>query len=127
MRSVLERARSRRGGGRIGLIITLIIVAAIVYALTKYVPVRIQRAEFLDYIEEKARAMVALQGTEEQLVDDILEYAKREGIPLQEEAVTIDRSESRVVVKVHYVVVQTLIGGKEWRHDIQLEKEIPRV
>jgi hypothetical protein len=127
MRSLLARARSGRGGGRIGLILTLIVLAAIVYALVKYVPVRIQRAEFIDYIEEKTRTMIALQGTEEQLMEDILTYAKREQIPVGEDGVHIDVGEKGITVKAHYVIVQELIGGKEWRHVIEIDKEIPRI
>jgi hypothetical protein len=93
----------------------------------KYIPVKIQRAEFVDFCEEKARNMIALQGTEEQLQLDILDYAKKNDIPLTEERLTIVSGEKVVRIRAHYVIVQPLVGGKEWKHDIDIDKEVPRI
>jgi hypothetical protein len=127
MRPAIARARTERGSGRIGVILSLIVVAAIGYALMKYIPVRVQRAEFVDFCEEKTRNMIALQGTEEQLQIDILDYAKKNDIPLTEDTLVIDQGEKVVRIRAHYVIVQPLIGGKEWKHFIDIDKEVPRI
>lgn len=119
--------RGQAGEGRIGLIIGLLVVAGAIYFLKLAVPPRIQKAEFADFIEQKTRTFVVNQITIEQLTTSILDEAKRLEIPISEESLTIDDTESRVRVRAKYTITQDIIGGKTWVQVHEIEKEVPRL
>jgi hypothetical protein len=119
--------RGQHGDGKIGAIIGLLVLIAIGYTIAKWLPVRTQKAEFGDYIERTARRMIVMEISEDQMTQDILGYAKKEGIPLTEEGLSVDNREREVVIKAHYTLDIKLIGGKHWLEVCDVQREIPKV
>lgn len=119
--------RGQAGEGRIGLIIALLVVAAVIYLLMLMIPPRITNAEMEGFVEQQTRQYVVNQISLDQLEKNILAEAARLEIPLQEEAININDSPGAVRVSFKYSIVNTLIGGKEWAQEFDVNEEVPRL
>src|ERR1700733_4476049 len=86
-----ERKIEERGGSKLNLIITLLVLGAMVFSAIKVVPVYFANYQFQDAIESESR--FALTGYPKKTVDDIREDIWRKaqdlGIPAQKDAIQI--------------------------------------
>jgi hypothetical protein len=119
--------RNQAGEGKAALIVGILVVVAAGYFVKLTLPPRIDKAELKEYVEERTRAYVTMQINMDQLVSSIQTEAQKMGLPVTEESIEILDSETRVVVKIKYDLVQRLIGGKEWVQHYDIESEVPRV
>jgi hypothetical protein len=97
-----NRGRSNeRGEGRVGLMITLIIVAVAIFLGVKIIPVRIAAYEFRDVLREEAR-YGAVRSTDAEVVKRILNKAAELEIPLEKKNLKVSRTQSKMIVSATY-------------------------
>ncbi|MDX1500971.1 MAG: hypothetical protein R3325_01320 [Thermoanaerobaculia bacterium] len=94
--------RQARGNSRFGCILWLI--AALIFGMIvwKAVPVRIQAAEFADYLEDQAR--FAARSTPEELRNRIMGRAEELRIPLDPKNLTVRKNAGRVWIECRYTI-----------------------
>lgn len=92
---------SERGEGRIGLLISLIVVAVAIFLGAKIIPVRITAYEFRDVLREEAR-YGAVRLTDEAVSKRILDKASELEIPLLKKNLSVHRTPSQMVISATY-------------------------
>lgn len=95
-----------RGGSRLSLILTLIIVVALGFTAVKIVPVYVEAYQFQDSIEAESR--FALTGYPKKSVDDIRDDVYKKavdlGIPAKREDIVVNVSNGSVEIGTDYSV-----------------------
>jgi hypothetical protein len=107
-----------RGGSKLSLIVTLIIVAALGFTAVKIVPVYVEAYQFQDSIEAESR--FALTGypkkSVEDIRDDIYKKAQDLGIPAKREDIRVNVTNGSVEIGTDYSV---LIDLKVYQYTLQ--------
>lgn len=93
--------RGQRGEGRVGLIVAIAIIAAAVFAASKYLPVRIAAYEFRDYVEQECRNG-AWRKNEDEVRQRILEKASDMELPVEKKQLEVKKTRSEMIVRVQY-------------------------
>lgn len=96
----LERT-SEKGEGRIGMMITLIVVAVVIFLGVKVIPVRVAAYEFRDVLREEAR-YGAVRNSDAIVKKRILEKAAELEIPLDQKNLKVSRTPSSMVISATY-------------------------
>ncbi len=92
---------NQRGEGRIGLFITLAIIAIIIFLAIQYVPAKINAYEFADFLEKECRFAASRQN-DKTIENRILEKAEDMGLPLKRKNLTVRRSKSEITIHAKY-------------------------
>ena len=92
---------NEKGEGRIGLMITLIIVAVAIFLGVKVIPVRIAAYEFRDVMREEAR-YGAVRNNDATVTKRILEKAAELEIPLKKQDLRVSRTPGQMVISATY-------------------------
>ncbi len=107
-----------RGGSKLSLIVTLVIVAALGFTAVKIIPVYVEAYQFQDSIEAESR--FALTGYPKKSVDDIRDdiYKKAMdlGIPAKREDIRVSVSNGSVEIGTDYSV---LIDLKVYQYTLE--------
>jgi hypothetical protein len=101
---IMSRNRDRaseRGEGRVGLLITLIVVAVVIFLGAKFIPVRVRAYEFRDHLREEAR-YGAVRDNNEMVAKRIMEKASELEIPLKRQNLQVKRTASQMVITASY-------------------------
>lgn len=98
----MARNRSRLGQGKIGCVLWLLALVAVVGIAAKLIPVRIRTAELYDFMEEQA--MFAGRRGPEEIKKSILERAKELDLPLDKKNIDIKRTGGRIRMRATYTV-----------------------
>ena len=97
---------SERGGSKLNLILTLLVLGMMVFAGVKVVPVYFANYQFQDAIESESR--FALTGypkkTTEDVRDDVFKKAQELGIPANRDAVRVALGNGTVDIGLDYSV-----------------------
>ena len=95
-----------RGGSKMNLIITLLILGSMIFAAAKVVPVYFANYQFQDAIESESR--FALTGYPKKSIDDIRDdvwqKAQELSIPVQKDDIRIDVENTSVSISLDYSV-----------------------
>jgi len=101
-----ERKIEERGGSKLNLIITLLVLGAMVFTAVKIVPVYFANYQFQDSIESESR--FALTGypkkTADDVRNDIFNKAKELGIPAQKDSIQVAMDNGSVAIGLDYSV-----------------------
>jgi type III secretion system FlhB-like substrate exporter len=93
---------SERGEGRIGLLISLVILGVGIFVGVKIIPVRIDAYEFGDFIEQECRyAAVRNQGGGD-VTKRILDKAVELDIPLKKKDLVVQRTANEMIITASY-------------------------
>ena len=107
-----------RGGSKLSLIVTLIIIAALGCTAVKIVPVYVEAYQFQDSIEAESR--FALTGYPKNSIDDIRDdiYKKAQdlGVPAKREDIRVNVTNGSVEIGTDYSV---LIDLKVYQYTLQ--------
>lgn len=114
-----------RGEGRIGMIIGFLVLLLIGHVLLKVVPVRIQRAEFRQHVEEQMLHVAVKKMTDDAFVEDLMKYASEHEIPLEENGIRFENTKEEVRVDIQYTVVLSMVWG-EWAQNMTIEEVLPK-
>src|SRR5579859_2467628 len=98
--------REERGGSRMNLILTLLIIGSMVFGAVKVVPVYFANYQFQDSIESESR--FALTGypkkNMDDIRDDVLQKAQELSIPVQKDEIQVNVTNGAVSIAVDYSV-----------------------
>jgi len=97
-RSVMNHRE--RGDGKVGLIIMVLLLAAVVFVLVKVVPARVNAYEFKDFMDTYARND-SWQRTPDQIKKDLLQKAVMLNLPITEKEITVDKPGA--TIRIHVV------------------------
>ena len=113
-----SKQNGERGGSKLSLILTLLIVAALGFTAVKIVPVYVEAYQFQDSIEAESR--FALTGYPKKSVDDIRDdiYKKAQDldIPAKREDIRVSVTNGSVEIGTDYSV---LIDLKLYQYTLQ--------
>jgi hypothetical protein len=90
-----------RGDGRVGLILTIIVVSASVFAAVKIIPAKMRAYEFGDYIREEAQK-AAWSKDEALLRKHILEKARSLELPVNDKNLKVEFAPGEIRVSADY-------------------------
>jgi hypothetical protein len=95
-----------RGGSKLNLIITLVVLGAMAFAAAKIVPVYFANYQFQDSIESESK--FALTGypkkNAEDVRNDVMNKAKELGIPADKDAIHVAMDNGSVAIGLDYTV-----------------------
>ena len=104
----MVRLSPRHGQGKLGCILWLLVLMAVVGIAAKLIPIKIKSAEFYDFIEEQA--MFAGRAGTETLKKRILDRAADLDIPLDKKNLSVDRRGGRIQIRATYTIPVELPG-----------------
>ncbi len=93
--------REQKGEGRIGLLISLVLLAVGIFVGVKIIPVRINAYEFGDFIEQECR-FAAVRNQDAEVSKRILDKAVQLEIPLKKKDLTVQRTGGEMIITASY-------------------------
>jgi hypothetical protein len=94
--------RDERGEGRVGLLISLVVLAIGIFLGVKIIPVRINAYEFGDFIQQECR-FAAVRNQDAEVAKRIFAKAAELEIPLKKKDLKIQRTGSEMIISASYV------------------------
>jgi hypothetical protein len=120
----MPRRTAQRGEGNLGCIFWLLALAIAVLISWKLIPVKVNSAEFADYMVEVAQFQSANKPPEE-LKKMLIFRAGELGIPLTKENVSVVRNGDRIRMSVDYTVPVDFPGYTyNWHFRHELDRPI---
>ena len=98
----MARLQYRHGQGKIGCILWLLVLAAVIGIAAKLIPIKIATAELSDFMEEQA--MFAGRKGPEELKNRILSRAAQLDIPLKKKNLEVKRLGGRIRMRATYTI-----------------------
>lgn len=95
--------RFERGDGKISLIVMLLLLAAIIFVLVKWIPPRINAYEFKDFVESYARTE-SWNRTPDQMRKDLVEKAMSLDLKVEPSDITIEKKGANIRITVAFDV-----------------------
>ncbi len=115
---VRSKQSGERGGSRLNLLITLVILGSMGYAGVKVIPIYVENYQFQDSIEAESR--FALTGYPKKGPDDvrsdIYKKAQELGLPVKSEDIRVTMNSGSVEIDVDYSITFDL-AVYQWTHD----------
>lgn len=115
---VRSEQSGERGGSRLNLLITLVILGSMGFAGVKVIPTYVENYQFQDSIEAESR--FALTGYPKKSPDDvradIYKKAKELDLPVKSENIRVSMTNGSVEIDVDYSVTFDL-SVYQWTHD----------
>ncbi len=93
--------RDQRGEGRIGLLVSLALLAVGIFVGVKIIPVRINAYEFGDFITEECR-FAAVRSQDAEVAKRILDKAVQLEIPLKKKDLKVQRTAGEMIITASY-------------------------
>jgi hypothetical protein len=97
----VANGRDEKGEGRVGLLISLVVLAIGVFLGVKIIPVRINAYEFGDFIQQECR-FAAVRTKDGEVADRILNKAAELEIPLKKKDLKVERTANEMVITASY-------------------------
>lgn len=123
----LARRAGETGSGRIGAIIALVVIVALIYFLVMYVPVRINNAQLEQEAKELSTSFaVGNIKTEDRLIEEIVDAAREIEIPVTAQNVEIQDGSKVVRARIRYKVPIAYVWGEKL-HEFDIDVEVPKL
>ncbi len=97
----MRKLNNQLGAGKFGLFIFTIIIILVIYALVKYLPVKLNSYELLDTMERLARNAAY---NEEMIKKELISKARELNIPLSESQIKVRTYSERCDIEVDYQI-----------------------
>jgi len=94
--------RDQKGEGRIGLLVSLVLLAVGVFVGVKIIPVRINAYEFGDFIEQECRYAAVRNQVVGDVTKRILDKAVELDIPLKKKDLVLQRTANEMIITASY-------------------------
>ena len=119
--------RGKRAFGSVGLLLTILVVGAMVFAGRQVVPFYYYYYEFLGQMEAQARN--AATNTDGQIRRYLVQRARELELPLgsPEDDIVITREGNKITIETHYTEVFYVDLGEGYSWDLWFFKFFPRV
>jgi len=98
--TMLDR-KAERGEGRIGFLISLVLLGLGIFIGVKIVPVRLNAYEFRDFIQEECR-FAATRNRDDEIYKRIFDKAKDLHLPLEKKNLHMERTAHEMVISAKY-------------------------
>jgi len=98
---MFDRRNRERGEGRIGFLISLIVLGVAIFLGAKIIPVRISAYEFKDTLREEAR-YAAVRNDDKKVADRIMQKAAELEIPLKRKNLKLKRTTGEMIITAKY-------------------------
>jgi hypothetical protein len=93
-----------RGGSKLGTLLTLLVLAAMVFAAIKMIPAYFANYQFQDSMETEARFAISNRKTEDDIREDIWKKMQELGIPGKRDDIKVISNEGAVQISLDYRV-----------------------
>jgi Domain of unknown function (DUF4845) len=107
--TVVPKFHSERGAGRVKAIIWTLILAGLVFACVRLIPVFVNQYEFQDGMQTIARFATVNRQNPEQIRDAVLNEAEKDSIPVSAEDIKVEAVRGNVRINVEYSVTVDLL------------------
>lgn len=101
--------RSSEGKGMVGCLIFIVLLAVAVYVAIQVGPVYYSNYAMESELKKEISRAGAHSLDDEQIVQDVMNIARRNDVPLQEENITVQHVAGQVGVEINYAVPVNLI------------------
>ena len=119
----MDRLHFRHGQGKLGCILWLLVLLAVVGVTAKLIPIKIRSAELYDFMEEQA--LFAGRTKPEEIKKRILRRAQELDLPLTKKNLSVERRAGRVRMRATYTVPVELPGYTfEWDFEHILDRPV---
>ena len=98
---MFDKRNRERGEGRIGFLISLIVLGVAIFLGAKIIPVRITAYEFKDTLREEAR-YAAVRNDDKTVADRIMQKAEELEIPLKRKNLKLKRTTGEITISAQY-------------------------
>jgi hypothetical protein len=106
--NVISAARPNRiperGGSKLNTILTLLILASLIFTGVKIVPAMFAKFQLQDAIETESRFAIVNHKGEEEIREDVWKKMQELGIPATKEAIRVTVQQRDVTISVDYTV-----------------------
>lgn len=111
----MHQRKHERGEGKLGCIFGLLLVAAAFYVAFKVIPVKVAAADMRQTVIDQARSAGHTDAA--RIRWNILAEARRLELPLQENALKVERSSQYIKIKAEYTTPIEFPGYTwNWKH-----------
>ncbi len=118
----MRMMRIPRGEGRVGCVLWLALLAAVVLVAWKAVPVKIQSAEFESFAEEQAKFAGAQ--TAEQITRRIIQRADDMDVPLDPKNLEVRKGRDRIRIHYSYTVpLEFPFYTYNWEFEVKIDRQ----
>lgn len=123
IRNFAKDRSSERGGGKLSLLFTLLILGGLVLAAVKIVPVYVNNYQLQDSMETEARFAVANRATPVQIRQDIWKKVVEIGVPAKQDNLKVMYGpDGAIQITLDYNVLIDLIVYK-WDKDFHIKAD----
>ncbi|HWG57645.1 MAG TPA: DUF4845 domain-containing protein [Candidatus Acidoferrales bacterium] len=97
-------AARQRGGSRASLILTLLVLAAMIFAAVKIVPLYVDNYQLQDAMQSEARFAIANHKADQDIRDDMWQKMQELDIPAKEDDLRVAVTNGNVTISLDYNV-----------------------
>lgn len=123
IRNCKELRSKERGGGKLNLLLTLLIVGALVFAGVKVIPVYVNNYELQDSMETEARFAVANRATPVQIRQEVWKKVVELGVPAKQDNLKVTYGQDGLIqLTLDYSVSIDLVVY-QWNKDFHIKAD----
>lgn len=116
--SILNQKGEGKGGAFIGILVLFLVV----FAAVKVVPVMVRVYSFEDKVREECKFF---RGSKEKLVENIMDAASEEQIPIDEEDIMINYQREKLKLNIQYTIPITFPGYiYQWNQSVDYDAPV---
>jgi Domain of unknown function (DUF4845) len=93
-----------RGGGKVNLLLTVLVVGALIFAAIKIVPAYVNNYQLQDSMETEARFAGANRKAEADIRQDVWKKVEELGIPAKQDDLRVSMAEGAVQISLSYTI-----------------------
>lgn len=106
---MVQAKRSQRGGSKLSLLMTIVIVGSMGYACFKIVPTFFANFQLQDAMQTEAKFALASKKSSEDIQSDILKKAQDLGVPATQDDIVVTSQQGAVTIAVDYSTTFDLV------------------
>lgn len=120
---MISKNQRMRGEGKIGCIFWILVLVVVGTVAAKMIPVKIESAEFYDYMEEQAK--FGLQASPEGIKRQIMRKARDLDLPVKSENLTVERVAEEIRIHCKYEIPIEFPGYTYiWKFDEKINRPL---
>lgn len=120
---MISKNQRMRGEGKIGCIFWILVLVVVGMIAAKVIPVKIESAEFYDYMEEQAK--FGLQASPEGIKRQIMRKARDLDLPVKSENLTVERVAEEIRIHCEYEIPIEFPGYTYiWKFDEKINRPL---
>jgi hypothetical protein len=97
----MSKRTGERGEGKLGLVISLVVLGVGAFVFAKVIPVRVNAYEFRDFLQEECR-FAATRNHDAEIKKRIWEKAKDLRLPLDKKNLRMERTSHEMIISAKY-------------------------